>query len=149
MRKGDLMSSIYEIYGNNAREMTISLMAAAKVAARISEGAKVVIKPNLVNASGAENGATTHPGAVAGCIEYLKDAGFSDISVIESSWVGEQTGNAMRVCGYDKICSEQNVPFCDLSPAARDCAADPGGHCFRRHLVPGEYFFPEGAYAAQ
>ena len=26
MRKGDLMSSIYEIYGNNAREMTISLM---------------------------------------------------------------------------------------------------------------------------
>ncbi len=112
--KGDRMSSIYEIYGKDAHEMTKRLMAAAKVANRIPDGAKIVIKPNLVSASRAENGATTHPGAVSGCIEYLQDAGFGDISVIEGSWVGERTENAVRVCGYDRICNKYNVPFHDL-----------------------------------
>ncbi len=108
------MNPIYEIYGNDAREMTKRLMAAADVAVRIPKGARIVIKPNLVNASRAENGATTHPGAVAGCIEYLRDAGFTDISVIESSWVGERTANAVSICGYDRVCEEYNVPFYDL-----------------------------------
>ncbi len=108
------MPSIYEIYGKDAHEMTKRLMAAAEAAGRIDRGAKIVIKPNLVNASRAENGATTHPGAVSGCIEYLKEAGFTDITVIESSWVGERTENAVRACGYDKICEKYNVPFRDL-----------------------------------
>ena len=108
------MPEIYEIYGTNAHEMTKRLMEAANVADKIPSNAKIAIKPNLVNASRAENGATTHPGAVSGCIEYLQSKGFSDICVIESSWVGERTENAARSCGYDRVCRDYNVPFCDL-----------------------------------
>nr|MCR5591589.1 DUF362 domain-containing protein [Lachnospiraceae bacterium] len=108
------MSRIYEIYGTDAHSMTMQLMEAADVAGMIKKGAKIVIKPNLVTANTAESGATTHPGAVSGCIEYLKGKGFSDISVIESSWVGERTENAVRSCGYDKLCASYDVPFFDL-----------------------------------
>ena len=51
-----------------------------------------------------ESGATTHPGVLSGCIEYLQQAGFADISVLESSWVGDKTERAMQVCGYGKVC---------------------------------------------
>lgn len=108
------MSAIYEIYGTDAHTMTYSLMVAAGVASMIPTGASVSLKPNLVIAAGPEGGATTHPGVLSGCISYLQDNGFSDISIMESSWVGDKTDRAMKACGYDKICEEYNVPFYDL-----------------------------------
>ena len=108
------MSKIYEIYGTDAHEMTKGLMTAAKIANIIPAGAKIALKPNLVHADVAENGATTHPGVLSGCIEYLKENGFNDISIIESSWVGERTERSVKVCGYDRICEKYNVPFYDL-----------------------------------
>lgn len=108
------MSKIYEIYGTNAHEMTKALMRAADVATDIPRGANIALKPNLVKAGAAETGATTHPGVLSGCIEYLQENDFSDISVIESSWVGERTERSIKACGYDKICEKYNVPFYDL-----------------------------------
>ncbi len=108
------MAKIYEIYGTDAHEMTKELMKSAGVSDMIPKGANIVLKPNLVCATKAESGATTHPGVVSGCIEYLKESGFCDISVIESSWVGETTQRSVRVCGYDKICDKYDVPFYDL-----------------------------------
>ncbi len=108
------MSKIYEIYGTNAHEMTKALMKAANVATDIPEGANIALKPNLVKAGAAETGATTHPGVLSGCIDYLRKNGFSDISVIESSWVGERTERSVKACGYDKVCEKYNVPFYDL-----------------------------------
>ena len=124
-KENGCMSRIYEIYGTDAHSMTMSLMDVADAAGMIPDGAKIVIKPNLVNASPAESGATTHPGAVSGCIAYLQAKGFSDISVIESSWVGERTENAARVCGYDKLCAGYNVPFCDLKKGQTRIADTP------------------------
>ena len=108
------MSKIFEIYGTDAHKMIKALMIAANIADHIPKGANIALKPNLVNAGVPEMGATTHPGVVTGCIEYLKDKGFSDISVIESSWVGERTERSYKACGYDKICEKYNVPFYDL-----------------------------------
>ena len=108
------MSKIYEIYGTDAHKMSKRLMEEADVADHVKQGSSVVLKPNLVNASSAENGATTHPEVLSGCIEYLQEKGFSDISIIESSWVGETTGRAMRACGYDRICEKYGIPFYDL-----------------------------------
>ena len=81
------MSSIFEIYGTDAHSMTLQLMQAANVAAMIPKDASVALKPNLVVASAPETGATTHPGVLSGCIEYLQSNGVSEISIIESSWV--------------------------------------------------------------
>ncbi len=108
------MSKIYEIYGTDAHEMTKALMNAADVADRIPKGANIALKPNLVKAGVPETGATTHQGVLSGCIEYLKEKGFDDISIIESSWIGERTERSVKACGYDKICRKYNVPFYDL-----------------------------------
>ena len=108
------MPAIYEIYGTDAHLMAYSLMSAADVAAMIPKKASIALKPNLVIAAGPEGGATTHPGVLSGCIAYLQENGFSDISVIEGSWVGDNTDRAMKACGYDKVCRDCNVPFYDL-----------------------------------
>lgn len=108
------MAKIYEIFGTNAHEMTVTLMQAANVAGMIPAGASIALKPNLVLAGEPESGATTHPGVLSGCIAYLQGEGFSDICVMEGSWVGDRTDRAMKLCGYDKICEKYGVPFYDL-----------------------------------
>ena len=108
------MSKIYEIYGTDPHEMTKRLMSAANIADAIPRGACIALKPNLVRAGVAETGATTHPGVLSGCIEYLQDNGFTDISIIESSWVGETTERSVKVCGYDRVCERYGVRFHDL-----------------------------------
>ena len=108
------MAKIYEIFGTDAHHMTRSLLEEAKVADLIPKGASIALKPNLVVAASPESGATTHGGVLSGCIEYLKAKGFQKISIIEGSWVGDQTGRAMKTCGYDKVCEQYGVPFYDL-----------------------------------
>jgi uncharacterized protein (DUF362 family) len=108
------MAKIYEIFGSDAHEMTKALLEAANVIGRIPVGASVALKPNLVVAGDPDSGATTHPGALSGCIEYLRDHGVRDVSVIEGSWIGDRTDRAMKVCGYDEVCRRYDVPFFDL-----------------------------------
>ena len=108
------MSRIYEIYGTDAHEMTKALMTTAGIADCIPADASIALKPNLILASRPEQGATTHAGVLSGCIEYLQEAGFSDISIIESSWYGAGTERAMKTCGYDKVCDRYGVRFYDL-----------------------------------
>lgn len=108
------MPSIYEIFGNDAHQMTISLMEAAKVSSLIPRNASIALKPNLVIDRSPDSGATTHPGVLSGCIEYLQTNGFTKICVMESSWVGDRTDRAMKTCGYDRVCDKYAVPFYDL-----------------------------------
>lgn len=108
------MSKIYQIYGGDAHAMTLSLLEAANAIKRVPAGGSVALKPNLVIAGTPESGATTHPGVLSGAIEYFRDHGVKDISVIEGSWVGDETMRAMRRAGYDKVCAKYDVPFYDL-----------------------------------
>ncbi len=108
------MAKIYEIYGEDAHEMTLSLLRAADVKSMIAKDASIALKPNLVLAGTPETGATTHAGVLSGCIEYLQDAGFTNICVMEGSWIGDKTDRAMKACGYDRVCEQYGVPFYDL-----------------------------------
>ena len=108
------MGKIYQIYGQDAHEMTVKLLEAADAIALVPEGGSVALKPNLVIAGTPESGSTTHPGVLSGCIEYFRAHGVKDISVIEGSWVGDETMRAMRRAGYDKVCEKYQVPFYDL-----------------------------------
>ena len=108
------MPVIYEIFGSDAHEMTKALMERAGVAGQIPTGASVALKPNLVVAATPESGATTHAGVLSGAIEYLRDHGVTDISIIEGSWVGDDTGRAFRTAGYDQVGKRYNVPLYDL-----------------------------------
>ena len=105
---------IYSIYGTDARTMTLRLLEASDAVRLVPSGGSVALKPNLVVSSSPEDGATTHAGVLEGCIEYFMDNGIDDISITESSWVGDNTMKAMKAAGYDEVCRRYNVPFYDL-----------------------------------
>lgn len=103
------------IHGTNYKEMTVSLLEKADMAADIKDkNTRIGIKPNLVLASAPENGAVTHPEIVAGVIEYLKDKGFENICVLEGAWVGARTMDALRASGIGQVCRHYGVEFIDL-----------------------------------
>lgn len=106
---------IYKIYGTNFKEMTKILLEESLVSFSMpNHNAFIGLKPNLVSASKASNGATTHPEIVAGVIEYLKNHGFDNICMLEGSWVGANTSEAYEICGYRKLSEKYKVPFYDL-----------------------------------
>lgn len=110
---------IYQVYGTDAHQMTYQLLEAANIIDRIPAGGSVALKPNLVIAGTPDDGATTHPGVLSGCIAYFQDRGVQDISVIEGSWIGQHsTEQAARVAGYDGVCRKYGVPFYDLKKDA-------------------------------
>ncbi len=108
------MGTIYEIFGSDAYTMTKELMEAGKVITKIPAGMEVALKPNLAVAKSPESGATTHAGVLAGAIEYLKEHGIHNISIIESSWIGDNTGRAFIAAGYEEVRRKYNVELYDL-----------------------------------
>ncbi len=108
------MSKIYEIFGSDAHTMTKELMEAGEVIAKIPSGIEVALKPNLVVAKSPESGATTHAGVLSGAIEYLREHGIRNISIIESSWIGDNTGRAFKAAGYEEISRRYGVGLYDL-----------------------------------
>ena len=108
------MSRIWQIYGNDSHDMTLKLLEASRAVELVPSGGNVALKPNLVVAGRPEQGAVTHAGVLSGCIEYFRENGVNDISIIEGSWLGDETMRAMRTAGYDEVCRKYDVPFYDL-----------------------------------
>ena len=108
------MREIYNVYGTDAHEMTVKLLEASASISLVPSGSSVALKPNLVVSGSPENGATTHAGVLSGCIEYFRENGVKDISIIEGSWVAADTMRAMKAAGYDEVCKRYNVQFHDL-----------------------------------
>ena len=75
---------------------------------------RIGIKPNLVAPMEAYWGGTTHPEVVAGIVEYLQEKGFSNLVIVEGSWVGDKTSESYEVCGFKSLCEKYNVPFLDM-----------------------------------
>ena len=111
MNKKDILI----IHGTAYRDMTKQLLEAADLAGMIgSRDKKIALKPNLVNASAPSYGATTHTELAAGVIQYLWEHDFHDITIMESSWVGEKTERAFCASGFDHLCEAYGIPFVDL-----------------------------------
>ncbi|MBR1672351.1 MAG: DUF362 domain-containing protein [Fretibacterium sp.] len=108
------MGKIYQVYGQDAHVMTKKLLEASDAIKLVPQDGSIALKPNLVVAGTPDSGATTHAGVLSGAIEYFRDNGVTDISVIEGSWVGDDTMRAMHRAGYDMVCSKYDVPFFDL-----------------------------------
>jgi len=112
------MAKIYEVFGTDARSMAFRLCEAADLMSMIGDKKGIAIKPNLVVASPADRGATTHPEAVEGVIQYLRAHGREDITIMEGSWVGASTKNAFEVCGYNRLAAKYALPIVDLKKDA-------------------------------
>ncbi len=111
MEKND----IYITQGTDYRQMAVRILEAANLAGEIGDKNKRIgIKPNIVGAIKASAGATTHPELIDGVLSYLLERGFSHVSVLESSWVGDLTSRAVKYTGIYDICRKHCVPFLDL-----------------------------------
>jgi len=112
------MSTLNIIYGTNVTEMTCTLLrqsASAKQwgAKRLTAGMNVVIKPNLVVAKLAAEGAVTHPEVVEGIVLFLKENGNASITIAEGSWLGETTKRAFDRCGYSALAKKYGIKLFD------------------------------------
>ncbi len=114
MGHGNTKRTIWQIHGSDAHGMTKQLLEACEAHKLVSPDGSVALKPNLVLASTPDEGAVTHPGVVSGCIEYFRDHGIRNITVIESSWIGDKTPRALRRSGIGEVCETYDVPFFDL-----------------------------------
>ena len=107
-------NQIIKIYGEDYKEMTKQLLAAADLIGRLPDkNCRIGIKPNLVAPTPAFLGATTHPEVVAGIIEYLQEHGCRNLTIAEGSWVGDRTSEAMEVCGYYELAEKYGVRLID------------------------------------
>lgn len=105
---------IYVLYGNKPEEMIKKALASCRIEEEIGTNDLIGIKPNLVVAKASNKGATTDPGLVSGLIEYLQSRGYNNIVILESSWVGADTRQAFKKCGYQKIADRYDIPLIDL-----------------------------------
>lgn len=129
-------NEIIRITGTSYKEMTKKLLTEADLMEAISlktsalgiddvSKLRIGIKPNLVSASPASYGGTTHPEVVAGIIEYLQARSCKNIRILEGSWVGDKTSEAFEVCGYNALSEKYGVALVDLqkdSYRSIDCA---------------------------
>jgi len=108
------MGKIWINYSNDFLQGTIEVLEASNLKELVKPRMKVSIKPNLVLAKDASFGATTHPEVVEGIICYLRELRIENIEIIESSWVGDDTKRAYKVCGYTDLSKKYGVPLFDL-----------------------------------
>lgn len=107
-------NELHIIYGNKPEKMVKKVLSAIEIEKELKPGMLIGIKPNLILASPSEEGATTSPEIVEGVIRYLKEKGFNNIIILESSWVGARTKKAFKVCGYEEIAERYDVQLYDL-----------------------------------
>lgn len=113
--------------GRSLEEMTRELLETVRLADRFPKHARIALKPNLVVASPASQGATTHPEIVEGVIQYLQGHGFSSITIVEGSWVGDRTDRAFTRCGYREVSARTGVPLIDTQVTG-PVRVDAGGY---------------------
>ena len=123
-------NEILKAYGTDYKEMTKRLLVRADLQEQIQKkcgdrkDVRIGIKPNLVSPTPAQFGATTHPEVVEGVIEYLQENGYTQILIMEGSWVGDKTSQAFEFCGYRDISVRTGVQLIDSqqdSSTKTDC----------------------------
>ena len=113
-----LNKQIFVSYGEQAKKMTKELLEKIDLKAELKKDDLIALKPNLVNASSSEKGATTDPQIAAALIEYLINKGFEKLIIIEGSWVGADTDNAFLKCGYQELAAKYEIPLYNLQKSS-------------------------------
>lgn len=121
------MPQITIAYGRDAADMATRLLHSAGVAGMIPQGASIALKPNLVTASPAQHGATTHPEILEAILSYLFEHGHKDVCILEGAWVGCRTEEAFRRCGYTALAKRFSIGLYDLKKDSARAVDSPIG----------------------
>lgn len=101
-------------YGDQPKKMVKKILKKIELEAELKKDDLIALKPNLVNSTKSEEGATTDPKIVAAVIEYLQEKGFNNLMIIEGSWVGAKTEAAFEICGYNELAQKYELPLYNL-----------------------------------
>lgn len=95
-------------------------------------GKRILVKPNLLNASAPEKAVTTHPEFLAAAIRLLKARGAARILVGDSpGW--QQAKMAAGVAGFTAVVRREGVEWADFKPGnPREC---PDGEAVQRIVL--------------
>ena len=77
-------------------------------------GKKVLVKPNIGRITGPGRGINTHPQAIAGVIEALREMCVQSISIGESPIVGVDTMEAFKRSGVTDVAEKYGCPLIDF-----------------------------------
>jgi Uncharacterized conserved protein len=125
--RADAPAAAYIVYGSDYTRMTKQLLHDVEMQPLPNRAAHIALKPNLVVSRPAPGGATTHPEVVAGVIEFLQDCGCTNITIMEGSWVGDDTRRAFSACGYEALAKRYGVKLHDLKKDAATPVDTPAG----------------------
>ena len=104
MKKNELIivegKSVGEMAHALCRMASLEEMIRDRLPSHVKKEPLIALKPNLVGPIPAQDGATTHPQIVKGVVEYLRNCGFRNLVVMESSWVGDKTSDSLLVTGF-------------------------------------------------
>jgi len=100
----------------------------------VGKNTKVLLKPNLLIAKGAELAVTTHPSIVRAAITLVREAGATPI-VGDSPGIGSALKVADR-CGIGEVCRETGVDLVDFNESMT--IINPGGKRFKRFEIAKE-----------
>lgn len=107
--------TLHVLYGTDPKQMVPRLLEELGDIFPSDRNASIALKPNLVVPSPSTTGATTDPRIVDALLQWLRSRGYSNISIIESAWVGvRDTHEAYAVCGYTELSRKWDVPLIDL-----------------------------------
>jgi len=108
-------------YGRDPAKAAREALLASGIGEALRPGMRAAIKPNLVVARPACEGATTHPEVAEGILSLLSDFGIRGACIMENSAVGGRASEAFRACGYAELSRRHGARLIDLedSPRAR------------------------------
>lgn len=110
-------------------------LEALSIADELKADMKIVIKPNLIVAKGADVPATTHPLVVKAVVRWLIEHGMSNITIAESSggpYNAEYMKRIYKVCGMECVQPEAKLNM-DFSAQTVPCKDGFANHTF--HLI--------------
>lgn len=108
------MSKLYVAKGKDVRKMTRQLLERIRLEQYIGKDHSIGLKPNLVISKTYKSGATTNPVICEEVIEYLLSHGRRNVFVLESSWIGDSTKRAFKVCGYEALAKKYGIELVDV-----------------------------------
>jgi len=100
----------------------------------VSKGDTVLIKPNVVNASHPDTGATTDPRVCKSIANMVKEIGAKPI-IAESSSIGADTEEAFKVAGYGKL-RDEGFEVIDLKREETIMVPIPNGKSLKEVSLP-------------
>ncbi|NLA93485.1 MAG: DUF362 domain-containing protein [Spirochaetales bacterium] len=108
------MSYITAIYGKDPYTMTTKLLESNESLANLPKESSIVLKPNLVVAACPSEGATTHREIVEALLVFFTSRGYKNLTIAESSWIGDSTERAFKVHNYHQFEEEYGVRLVDV-----------------------------------